>query len=165
MFLVTGLLSAFDIRLNGWIVSACSRNKSLRSKEQMVLKIFNPSHQTKMIYMYIYIYGDSFRLLVADSMLRNYSSRNQSSYYPYSIASLPFLLQLSTGACSDPDKTSLLPHALFKVHFNIIFPSTNGYRESALGCRLSTATFVSPRCCKCLHHQMLTYLCSNYTAY
>jgi hypothetical protein len=51
----------------------------------MVLRIFNLSHQIKMIqcvYVYIYIYGDSFHVLVADSMLRNYSSRNQCSYYP-----------------------------------------------------------------------------------
>ena len=98
-------------------------------------------------------------------MLRNYLSRNQSSYCPYSITSIPFLLQLSSGACSDPYKSSLLPYILFKVHFNIILPSTSGYRESAFSCRFSATTFVTSRSCKCLHHQIVTYLRSNYTAY
>jgi len=53
LFLVTGVLSAFDIRLNGWEDSACSRHKSLKSKKQMVLRIFNISHQIKMIRIYM----------------------------------------------------------------------------------------------------------------
>jgi len=165
LFLVTGLLSAFDVRLNDWEDSACSRHKSLKSKKRMVLRIFNPSHQIIMIHMYIYTWRLFSPICSRLHVERNYSSRIQSSYYPYSITSIPFLLQLSSAACPDPNKSSLLSHTLFKVHFNIILPSTNGYRESALSSRFSTATFVSYRCCKCLHYQMVTYLRSNYKAY
>jgi hypothetical protein len=55
LFLVAGLLSAFDIRLNGWKDSACS-HKSLKIKKQMALRIFNRCYQIKMIHMYIYVW-------------------------------------------------------------------------------------------------------------
>lgn len=114
----------------------------------MVLSIFKLSHQIKINpYIYIYIYGETFRLPVADSMLKNYSSRIQSRYYPQSFATFLCLLQLCTGACPDPHKSSLLPHALFKALFNINFLSINENRESYLSCRFSTVTFVSSHCC------------------
>ena len=80
LFLVTRLLRAFDIRLNGWEDSTCSRHKSLKSKKQMVLRIFNLSHQIKMIHMYTGCPRRNGQNFGREFLMLNYTDITQNTY-------------------------------------------------------------------------------------